>query len=237
MTKKLLSWQEIAALNQAERDAWVKQCLSIFVKSDDTVLDVGCGTSPYRSILNHTNYIAHDFGGYIGQKLGGTTEYAEIDIRSDITYIPLASDSVDVIICTEVLEHVPEPINAMKEISRLLKSDGIAIITTPFTSGRHQLPFHYYSGFSPEWFQYAAALAHLNVVSLSAHGGFCRLMAQEIGRVIPVITKHNYFAEEPHTDALEYLKLANKLLEIDRLEKNEDFSIGFHVILQKRGNN
>lgn len=50
--------------------------------------------------------------------------YGDIDIVSDIADMPLPNNSIDVIICTDVLEHVLHPREAVHEIGRLLKSHG-----------------------------------------------------------------------------------------------------------------
>ena len=50
--------------------------------------------------------------------------YADIDVVSDIASMPLPDNSFEVVICTDVLEHVLNPWQAVLEIGRLLKSHG-----------------------------------------------------------------------------------------------------------------
>lgn len=50
---------------------------------------------------------------------------------SDGCYLPLKNDSFDFIICQDVIEHVPDQKKLVLEIGRVLRSNGIAIITTP----------------------------------------------------------------------------------------------------------
>ena len=54
-----------------------------------------------------------------------------IDLFSDITAIPAPDASFDAILCSEVLEHVPEPTHALNEYARLLKPGGGIILTAP----------------------------------------------------------------------------------------------------------
>ena len=75
--------------------------------------------------------------------------YGKIDYVSDIEKIPVKDNSFDIIICTEVLEHVPNPIGALKEMARILKKGGKLLITTPLGSHIHQDPYHFYGGFTP----------------------------------------------------------------------------------------
>src|SRR3990167_8474904 len=64
----------------------------------------------------------------------------------------------------------------MKELVRICKKGGKIVITAPFTSGSHQQPYHFYSGFSPEFYQYLAKKYNLALVELSSQGDFFKLM-------------------------------------------------------------
>ena len=55
--------------------------------------------------------------------------------RMDVTAIPYAAASFDWVLCNHVLEHVPDDVQALREIHRVLKPGGIAILQTPFASG------------------------------------------------------------------------------------------------------
>ena len=52
-------------------------------------------------------------------------------LSGDITNLPLADASVDIIISSEVIEHLPDPMPALKEMARVLKPGGYAMVTTP----------------------------------------------------------------------------------------------------------
>ncbi|MDR9401451.1 MAG: class I SAM-dependent methyltransferase [Psychroflexus sp.] len=54
-----------------------------------------------------------------------------VDIKADITELPFDDDSFDVIICNHVLEHIEQDQLAMKEIYRVLKMGGFAILQIP----------------------------------------------------------------------------------------------------------
>ncbi|CAD7963764.1 unnamed protein product [Amoebophrya sp. A120] len=79
--------------------------------------------------------------------------YSELDVTSDITAIPLPSNSIDVIVCDQVLEHLPKPIAAIQEIHRLLKPGGKFFLSHPYGSFLHNLPYHYNGGFTHSWFE------------------------------------------------------------------------------------
>ena len=58
-------------------------------------------------------------------------ELVDVDMQLDIQNIDYESDSFDLILCNHVLEHVPNDYKALKELYRILKHSGIAIITVP----------------------------------------------------------------------------------------------------------
>ena len=69
----------------------------------------------YRALCSHLDYVSHDFAQYDGKGdgVGGQTgrwDYGKLDIISDVTSIPEPNNSFDAIMCTEVFEHIPEPI-------------------------------------------------------------------------------------------------------------------------------
>ncbi|CAD7972052.1 unnamed protein product [Amoebophrya sp. A120] len=90
-----------------------------------------------------------------GSSIHAEKGYAKMDIVSDILRIPLASNSIDIIILDQVLEHLPHPADAMKELHRLLKpKGGILFLSHPYGSYLHNLPFHYNGGFTHSWFEF-----------------------------------------------------------------------------------
>ena len=57
------------------------------------------------------------------------------DYQFDITKIDLPDDTVDLIICYHVLEHIENDLQAMKELYRVLDPKGVALLQTPFKDG------------------------------------------------------------------------------------------------------
>ncbi|GAA4108488.1 class I SAM-dependent methyltransferase [Aquimarina addita] len=53
------------------------------------------------------------------------------DVKADICDLPFSSNTYDVIFCNHVLEHIPDDTKAMKEILRILKPEGMAILQIP----------------------------------------------------------------------------------------------------------
>lgn len=60
------------------------------------------------------------------------------DIKADLTNLPFAENTYDLIICNHVLEHIPEDRKAMLEIYRVLKPGGFAILQVPYDAQRSE---------------------------------------------------------------------------------------------------
>ena len=71
-------------------------------------------------------------------KIGAT------DIIADIHDVPLQDESVDCVICTGTLEHVDHPEKVVREISRILKENGVVYIDVPFMQCYHPDPVDYW---------------------------------------------------------------------------------------------
>lgn len=175
------------------RDAWIQR-LSKKVKKGSKILDVGAGTVPYKKFFPHCIYKTHDFGEYQGQTKGPLLEnwkYGAIDYISDISHIPAKSSSFDIIICTEVFEHIPKPIEAIKEIARLLKPGGKLFLTAPLASGLHQEPYHFYGGFTPHFYRKFLPEHNLKIIKITPTGGFFKHVGQEVHRSGRILRENN----------------------------------------------
>lgn len=90
------------------------------------ILDIGCGISPVSPDSPRTIFIESDKEAV--QLLNNNRYDARI---GDIKKIPLKNNFVDVIFCSEVLEHVPDYKKGLKEFFRVLKKNGLVFITVP----------------------------------------------------------------------------------------------------------
>lgn len=221
--------KDIHDFNQLGRDRWMAEKASR-VSDDAKVLDVGAGTCPYRHLFEHCEYTTHDFKGYHGEKLGGGNDYGKIDLVGDITDIPAPSGSFDVVMCTEVLEHVPDPKAALEEFVRLLAPEGKLLITAPLGSGLHQEPYHYYGGFTRHFYEKFLPQMGVEIVELKPNGGFFKHLAQECARVSWILGKHPELLGN-NDDILNIFKeqLPRYLFGMDEKFMLEDFTVGYFV--------
>lgn len=180
----------ISDINESNRQAWLKRVLAV-LPAGSRILDAGAGELQNRKHCAHLQYVSQDFCQYEGAERGApdeglhnsTWDTSRIDLVSDITAIPAPDASFDAVLCSEVLEHVPEPTHALDEFARLLKPGGVLILTAPFASNVHMAPYHYCSGFSKYWYEHHLALRGFKLSELSANGDWYALLRQEITRL------------------------------------------------------
>jgi SAM-dependent methyltransferase len=102
------------------------------------VLDVGCGDKPYRRFFRGATQ-------YLGTETRHTFAKQRVfDVVALGEALPFASGSMNGILCTEVLEHVPEPALFLMELYRVLAPGGAVLLTTPQTWGLHEEPYDFY---------------------------------------------------------------------------------------------
>ena len=99
----------------------------------DTVLEVGCGAGIVLSKILAKQLIGLDLSGYILRK---TTKQRMEHLNAHLLQanaesLPLANNTYDKILCTEVIEHVRTPRNVIKEMHRVATQQAIIVITIP----------------------------------------------------------------------------------------------------------
>lgn len=200
--------------NEDFREDWIKNKLQL-IHENSRILDAGAGTQQYRKYCKHLNYVSQDFGKYDGQGDNsalqtGDFDYGTLDIISDIVSIPEVDASFDVVMCTEVLEHLPDPIQAVQEFSRLLKPGGHLIVTAPFCSLTHFAPYHFSTGFSRYWYETYLEKYNFIDIELIPNGNFFEYLAQEIYRM-PYISER-YSQGKPNILELLSIIIVQKML-------------------------
>ena len=86
-------------------------------------LDVGCGQKPYQHLFKTTEYIGLDI-----EVSGHNHTDSKVDVFYDGKIMPFESASFDSVISNQVLEHVFNPYDFLKEINRVLKTGGYVFI-------------------------------------------------------------------------------------------------------------
>lgn len=227
----------IGTQNEIYRVKWLEATLKK-VPEGLTILDAGAGECQFKKFCGHLNYISQDFAQYEGNgDIGlqtGQWDNSKLDIISDITSIPLEDNSVDAIMCTEVFEHIPNPVLALNEFNRLIKPGGYLIITAPFTSLTHFAPYHFASGLSRFFYEHHLPLNNFTIDDLDLNGNYFEFIGQEIRRIPSMANKYasqklNFFERRILGLNLRLLqKLSNK-----EKSSSELLCFGIHVFARK----
>lgn len=185
----------VGTTNSIFRENWLESVLNDIPKGMK-ILDAGAGESQYKKYCTHLDYVSQDFAEYDGtgdskgiQK--ESRDYSNLDIVSDITSIPVSDNTFDVIMCIEVFEHLPNPIDALVELNRVLKPGGKLILTAPFASLTHYSPYHYATGFNKYFYEYHLNLLKHKSIEITANGNYFEFLAQEIRRVKTISSKYS----------------------------------------------
>ena len=122
--KKLLG----VNVNEDSRNAWLKNIL-LALPAGQRLLDAGAGELRNKPFCEHLVYVSQDFCQYEGDGNAqglqtGRWDTSKIDLVCDIVNIPEQDATFDVILCSEVFEHLPDVQKALDEFSRLLKPGG-----------------------------------------------------------------------------------------------------------------
>ncbi len=191
------------------------------------VADVGCGRAKYQNLIREYSktYTTID-NGSSGPQFSGVNFVP--DIIADVGAISVENDSFDTVICTEVLEHVQDPFLVVREISRILRSGGHAIISSGWISPYHQEPEDYWR-FSIPGYKVLCERNGLEFVTSYRKGGYFTLMLYMVSRSI-FLNAGPFF-----TKIWRRLDLPMQLLmeKLDPLIKTED-TIGHVIVAYKR---
>jgi SAM-dependent methyltransferase len=207
--------------NAATRDTWVAEVLAA-LPAGARLLDAGAGECQYKKHCGHLKYVAQDNAVYDGKGNDGlqtgSWDFSRIDIVCDILDIPEPDASFDAVLCTEVLEHLPDPIRALDEMARLLRPGGTFIITAPFWSLTHFAPYHYATGFNRYFYEVHLRRLGFDIVDMIPNGNFFECIGQELRRVAEMAQR---FAGDEKPTPLELGAMQIVLAMVERMSAGD----------------
>lgn len=229
--------------NHDFRENWV-QCRLRDLPAGQSILDVGAGECAFRPFCEHLDYVAQDVAQYDGRGDGsglqtGSWDFSKLDIVCDIYDIP-EDRLYDNLLCTEVIEHVVDPVRAMEKMARLVRPGGRLIITAPFTSMTHFAPYHFATGFSRFFYLHHLDRLGFEIERLDPNGGFFDMLDQELGRARRVRRQYSGWWIDPLSAVLLFAARLNVRLLArldgprDRRRSAELQTFGWHVVARRR---
>lgn len=189
------------------------------------VLDAGSGNgNRYRSFFKFERYITLDINSS-----------SRPDIIGSVENLPLGNASIDSIVCTQVLEHVKDPQQAIKEFYRVLRTGGYCLLTVPQWNELHEEPNDYFR-FTKFGLEELFKEAGFKIISIEKRGGFWALNGQMQARYIIDLfnLNKNKFLKKIFTP---FLWLNGKFYiwfdKLDKSQANAKHAIGWLVIARK----
>jgi SAM-dependent methyltransferase len=145
------------------------------------VLDAGAGRAQYRGLFAHAHYETADFLAVKGKK------YARPDYVCDLAAIPVADARFDHVVCTQVLEHLPEPQRVIEELGRVLKPGGRLWLSAPLFYAEHERPYDFfrYTQFGLRQLLESARFEVLEIAWLEGYFGTLSYQVRVAGRALP----------------------------------------------------
>ncbi|WAC19652.1 class I SAM-dependent methyltransferase [Luteolibacter sp. SL250] len=109
-----------------------------------------------------------------------------VDFVADVSDLPFEAASYDIVLSTQVLEHVMDPQKVVSEMARVLKPGGKLFLTTPQSSPLHNLPWNFFN-FTNLGLRLLFDTAGLKVVKEQAQGGHFTLLAYQLHWTLNVL--------------------------------------------------
>lgn len=138
----------------------------------DSVLDAGSGEGFYRPLFRNANYYSTDF-------IQVDKPYGEVNFVSKLENIPIKSNIFDVVLLTQVLEHIPNPSIVLNEIYRVLKPEGHVWLSAPLFFPEHEVPYDFYR-YTQYGLRYIVESAGFEVVELYPLEGYGATLSYQL---------------------------------------------------------
>ena len=153
LVQRLNAWRKRSAFNPywIDRRLLHEAVAAIATRSSGWLLDVGVAERPYgRTFAPYVErYVGLEYPVVVNNLSPGIWNHPErirgiVDVWADGNHLPFANESFDTVMTVEVLEHVPDPDHMVGEMTRVLKRGGRMLLTVPFATELHQLPYDYW---------------------------------------------------------------------------------------------
>ena len=142
------------------------------LRDGSAVLDVGGNKSKKRGQFNIENYnLRVTYVNLSTAKLP--------DAQSDAAWLPFVRESFDTVICSELLEHVPDPPSVLKEAFRVLRKNGVILICVPFLYQIHGDPYDFGRYTDYYWLNHLSKLGFTNI-EIEKQGSFWSVLTDMV---------------------------------------------------------
>lgn len=219
------------------RKSLLNKMIKKFIKNNDEVLDVGCGTGDYLLEMAKYNVGLNgfDLSKYAIEQARLKLKNNTADLAvSDVEHFETGK-KYDFIFMSEVLEHIPDDLSALKKLTGYLKNGGRMIISVPFDPSlsiyESHRPCDDLRRYSKDDLIQLVKKTNLNILSLDCYGFPLLRLYNRLTRSLKEtsnLNDKNFFMKP----ALNLFKLA---INFDRLFLSTNKGIGLILVAQKNG--
>ena len=219
---------------------------------DQIALDAGAGNQNKKPLIVQKSYEYEscDFEDIFESNFLKKQTYV-----CSVEDLTMEDDRYDLVISCQVLEHLPNPAQAMREMTRVMKPGGLIFLSTNFLYPRHGAP-HDYFRFTENALRSLALRSGLELISIKPRGGFLAFMGQVFSELPLYFRNYQVFGTSNPSKENKVLKrrlplvllllvptfainiicflLANVLHSLDFLDKENRFTLGYALIAKKK---
>lgn len=161
----------------ARASLWREMTQLASLSGSGRLLDVGCGTQPYRALFT--------VEAYVGLEYDTPANRAEksADLWYDGGRFPCPDSSFDIVLCNQVLEHVFQPQAFLAEVARVLRPGGRLLLTVPFVWDEHEQP-HDFARYTRFGLRHLLEQAGLTITTQRTTLADGRVLVQLLGAMV-----------------------------------------------------
>jgi SAM-dependent methyltransferase len=132
---------------------------------------------PGRAVLDVGGTRLHKRGVFNADALAGRVTYLNLladkapHVLADAAALPFAPALFDVVICSELMEHIPQPQPVLAEVFRALRPGGTLLINVPFLFRLHGDPYDF-ARYTDTWWQMTLARTGFTDITIERQGAF-----------------------------------------------------------------
>lgn len=207
----------------------LKECRPYF---KGILLNAGCGDITYEFIYKNwvDNLVLYDWPQTVHNK-------DSIDLFGSVMELPFADNVFDVVLCTEVLEHIPEPQKTLSEFFRVLKPTGHVILSVPFIYQMHEQPYDFFR-YTYYGLRYLLEKSGFLIISCEARGEILAVNIYFLEKFVERIISKIFgsaFSKKINFRILDRIYLYFMRRKIFHLEGSwTNYTLGYTVIAQKK---
>ena len=207
------------------------------IPSKSSILDLGGNKIKKRgqfNIENHSDNVTY----------ANISKEKQPDVQASGELLPFKPNIFDIVLCAELLEHVPNPPQILKEIHRITKPNGKLFITAPFMYHIHADPYDY-GRYTDTYWETNLTEIGFSAISIKPQGAFYSVLMELIRSLAYRFTKRRKLSWIPLNPMITFLtKISiNLSIKLDLANQNKKdnfhkkYTLGFEIIATKPDTN